>query len=356
MRILHLANHCHRAGNGIVNVAVDLACSQALENHEIAFASAPGGYLAILAQHGVRYFEVDQTRRAPLPLATASVALFSVLRAFQPEIVHAHMMTGAVLGRLFSPCFKYRIVTTVHNEFQRSAILMGVGDLVIAISAASARAMARRGIPKRRIRIVHNGVLGSPRLERPAGEKVALSRPAIVTVAGLNWRKGIADLIEAFDIISRYSRDSHLYIVGDGPQREKFEVQATRCFDRSRIHFIGFTSDPRPYYQAADIFVLASHKEPFGLVITEAREAGCAVVATNVGGIPEALDGGDAGVLVPPHRSDILAKAIITLINSPFQRERLRRRARQNLEGFSVKRCNAQTMDVYRELMDSSPM
>jgi glycosyltransferase involved in cell wall biosynthesis len=92
------------------------------------------------------------------------------------------------------------------------------------------------------------------------------------------------------------------------------------------------------------------------LVITEARAAGCAVVATNVGGIPEALDGGDAGVLVPPHRSDILAKAIITLIDSPSHRERLRRRAHQNLEGFSVKRCNAQTMSVYRELLDSSPI
>jgi glycosyltransferase involved in cell wall biosynthesis len=108
--------------------------------------------------------------------------------------------------------------------------------------------------------------------------------------------------------------------------------------------------DPRSYYQQADIFVLASHQETFGLVITEARQAGCAVVATNVGGIPEALDGGEAGILVPPYRSDLLGSALIRLIEAPAELERLRRKARQNLEVFTVKRASAQTMDVYREL------
>src|SRR5262245_66197739 len=118
MRILHLANHCHRSGNGIVNVAVDLACSQSMNGHETAFASATGGFVELLARYGVRHFDVDQRSRVPWKLVEASVSLLTVLRQFRPDIVHAHMMTGAVLVRMFSPCFKYRIVTTVHNEFR----------------------------------------------------------------------------------------------------------------------------------------------------------------------------------------------------------------------------------------------
>jgi glycosyltransferase involved in cell wall biosynthesis len=144
-----------------------------------------------------------------------------------------------------------------------------------------------------------------------------------------------------------------MYIVGDGPQRHEFETQAHRCFGHSRIHFAGFVPDPQLYYQEADIFVLASHQETFGLVLTEARQAGCAVVATNVGGIPEALDGGEAGILVPPYRSDLLGSALIKLIEAPAELDRLRRRARENLEPFTVKRVSAQILDVYRELIVS---
>jgi glycosyltransferase involved in cell wall biosynthesis len=351
MKILHLANHCHLSGNGIVNVAVDLACWQSTNGHQTAFASAAGGYTELLARYGVQHFIVDQSNRAPWRLTKASAALLAVLRRFQPEIVHAHMMTGAVLGRMFSPWFSYRLVTTVHNEFQRSAILMGVGDRVIAISAASASALVRRGIARNKIRVVRNGVLGTPRLNRPASAPaLALQHPAIVTVAGLNWRKGIADLIEAFDLVSRRNLNVHMYIVGDGPQRREFEAQARLSFGHPRVHFVGFVPDPRPYYQQADIFVLASHQEPFGLVLTEARQAGCAVVATDVGGIPEALDGGEAGILVPPHRADFLGSVLIRLLEAPTELDRLRRRARHDLERFTVSRASAQTLDVYREL------
>jgi glycosyltransferase involved in cell wall biosynthesis len=206
-------------------------------------------------------------------------------------------------------------------------------------------------MPNNKIRVVHNGVLGTPRLEELAsGPRLRLRHPAIVTVAGLYWRKGIADLIEAFDAVSRRNASAHMYIVGDGPQRREFEAQARQSFDYSRIYFAGFVPDPRHYYQEADIFVLASHQEAFGLVLTEARNAGCAVVATDVGGIPEALDGGEAGIVVPPCRSDVLASALIRLIEAPAELDRLRRRARENLEAFTVKRVSAQTLDVYREV------
>ncbi len=93
--------------------------------------------------------------------------------------------------------------------------------------------------------------------------------------------------------------EPHLYLVGDGPDRGSMETLATKLDIAPYVHFTGFVADPRPYLASADVFALISHQDPCPLVITEAREAGCAIVAPRVGGIPEMLDGGAAGVLVP---------------------------------------------------------
>jgi glycosyltransferase involved in cell wall biosynthesis len=354
MKILQLTNHCRRSGNGIVNVAVDLACAQAADGHQVAFASAGGDYASLLASRGIRHFEVDQRSRAPQKLAIAAFRLYRVLREFRPDVVHAHMMTGAVLAKTFAPLFGYAMVTTVHNEFQKSASVMRLGDRVIAVSDAVAAALAKRRFPRGKIKVVYNGTVGTLRL--PAMDGVAverLNRPAIVTVAGLYHRKGIADLIDAFGPIASRHATAHLYIVGDGPQRGVFEAMARASPAQDRIVFAGFCTDPRSYMRAADIFVLASHEEPFGLVLTEAREAGCAIIATDVGGVSEALDGGAAGILVPARRSDLLANALIGLLDRPEDREKLRARAVRNLDVFSVTRVSRETLAVYNDALAS---
>jgi glycosyltransferase involved in cell wall biosynthesis len=85
-------------------------------------------------------------------------------------------------------------------------------------------------------------------------------------------------------------------------------------------------------------------------VLSEAREAGCAIVATEVGGIPEALDGGEAGVLVPPCDVDALAAAIARLLRDDDERHALQARARENLAHAQVSRMHEQTLEVYYEL------
>ena len=86
-----------------------------------------------------------------------------------------------------------------------------------------------------------------------------------------------------------------LYLVGTGPYRQAYEELANQTGFGDRIQFCGCQADPRPYLLGSDLFVLASHAEPGGLVLAEAREAGCAIIATSVGGIPEMLDGGKRG-------------------------------------------------------------
>ncbi len=130
-----------------------------------------------------------------------------------------------------------------------------------------------------------------------------------------------------------------------------FEEMVASTPWNQRIHFEGFQAEPQRYLLATDIFVLASHCESFGLVLTEAREASCAIVASDVDGIPETLDHRQAGILVPPKDSQALANTLSGLLSDSKQLYRWRFRAIQNLERFHVARVNHETEIVYNELI-----
>ncbi|MBH8565012.1 glycosyltransferase family 4 protein [Nostoc sp. CENA67] len=351
MKILHITNHVQKIGNGIVNVAVDLACLQAKSGHDVAVASAGGEYEILLARHGVKHFQLNQSRQ-PLNMIKAAWRYREIVQVFQPDIVHAHMMTGVVLAGVLRSGCPYNLVSTVHNEFQRSAILMGLADRVIAVSHAVADSMVRRGISKKKLRVISNGTLGSPRHRNLKDyQPLPLHRPAITTVAGMYTRKGIAELIEAFIKIAKDFPQAHLYLVGNGPDRSMFEAMVQKTTYSNRIHFEGFQPEPQRYMLASDIFVLASHCESFGLVLTEAREAGCAIIASDVDGIPETLDNRQAGILVPPKDSQTLAATLAQLLEDPEKLYKWQSRAQQNLERFSAARVNEDTLAIYRELI-----
>ena len=84
-----------------------------------------------------------------------------------------------------------------------------------------------------------------------------------------------------------------------------------------------FKNSPQPYMQAADIFVLASRREAFGLVLVEARQVGCAIIASEVDGIPEALDHGAAGILFPPSDIPALTRHLVRLLTDDLERKAL---------------------------------
>jgi glycosyltransferase involved in cell wall biosynthesis len=352
MRILHVLNHVRNSGNGIVNVTTDLACLQAQMGHSVGVVSQGGGNEELLARYGVTHFTIDQQRNRGLPASVPK--LHHLFRQFQPEVVHAQMITGLVLAKILQPFVGYALVSTVHNAFQRSTALMGLADRVITVSNAVAVGMRRRGTPQRKIRVILNGTLGTPR-RRPLSDYTALSlqRPAITTIAGLYERKGISDLIDAFAAVGKKYASAHLFIVGDGPDRALFEKRAAQLDNDENIHFVGFQSEPECYLLSSDIFVLASHTDSAPLVLPEARQAGCAIVATAVDGIPELLDEGAAGMLVEPRRPAALAAALEQLLGDDHLLATWRRRAQQNLERLGAQRVAEQTVDVYKELLDS---
>lgn len=346
MRIVHLLNHSRRA-NGHVEVAVDLACEQARHGHEVTFVAGPGGFADCLCGNGVSFVELAQRSGR----AGAALTLFSMigtLRRLRPDVVHAHMVVSAMAARAAKPLAGFALVTTVHNSFDRQSRLMGLGDLVIAVSHAVQQEMTAKGIAAERLRVVHNGTINGARRPALPCETIPLQHPAIVTVAGLHARKGIDTLIQAFMKL-RETRCAHLYIVGAGPDRAKLEELAGNSGHADDIHFVGYLRDPRAAIAAADIFVLASHHEPCGLALIEAREMACPCIATNVGGNPEILEGGRAGLLIPPGDSDRLCEAMRTLVENVSLRSSLRRAARKGWQHWTVERMAQETVHIYEE-------
>jgi glycosyltransferase involved in cell wall biosynthesis len=139
--------------------------------------------------------------------------------------------------------------------------------------------------------------------------------------------------------------------VGNSPDRALFEAKAQNTSVTDCIHFEGFQPEPQRYLLPTDIFVLASYKDPSPLVIPEAREAGCAIIASDVDGIPESLDGGQVGILVHPGDSGTLAAALLELLSSTESWQLWRNRARHNLEWLNAQRVSEETLAVYSELL-----
>jgi glycosyltransferase involved in cell wall biosynthesis len=346
MRIIHFLNHTYR-GHGHVHVAVDLACVQSRMGHSVSVVSGGGDFDSVFAAYGVKHIVID-LKRTLGNMIKAVCKLYSVISSISPDIIHAHMMTSAGLAYFLRHFLKFKLVTTVHNEFQKAAIIMGLGDRVIAVSKAVAESMERRGVQRSKLRVVLNGTIGSPRLSAGTPAAKVLNRPAIVFVGGLHPRKGVDDLITAFQVACRRVPTAFLYLVGcNPPWEEAYQELASQTGFGERIEFCGFQADPRPYLLGADLFVLASHAEPGALVLPEAREAGCAIIATAVDGIPEMLDGGEAGLLVPARRPDLLADAMVKVLNDKKLLADMRARSRLNIGRFTVDRAAKDCESVY---------
>jgi hypothetical protein len=180
MRIIHFLNHTY-SFNGHVNVAVDLACVQTRMGHAVALISEGGHFDDLLDSYGVEHIRIDQ-KRCVGTIVRALGQLRRAVKAFRPDIIHAHMMTSTGLAFLLRPFMGFQLVTTVHNEFEKSAILMGLGNRVVAVSQAVADSMARRGIPKSKLRVVLNGTIGSPRLSLEPPPAKVLHHPAVLFV------------------------------------------------------------------------------------------------------------------------------------------------------------------------------
>lgn len=346
MRILHLVNDVRDLGNGINNVTVDLACAQADAGHDVHLASAGGEWESVLAGHGVRHHTVPQSRKSRR-VVTLPLRLRRLVAEILPDVVHAHNVAGVVFLALSFPRRHWPLVTTIHRE-EQSARLTRLADAAILLSDDGRRRLVEQGLSAGRTYVLKNGTVGGAReASREPMPPKQLASPSIVTVCGLNPRKGVDDLLRAIVTVHEALPSAHLYVVGDGPQRDELIALCAALRLSSVVTFELFQPRADRWMAACDVFVLASHAEPAGLVLAEARSAGCAVIATAVDGNPNMLDGGAAGLLVPAGRPQDLAAALIRVLTNADERARLRAAAMQGVDDFTVAHMAGDVNEVY---------
>jgi glycosyltransferase involved in cell wall biosynthesis len=350
-RIIHVLNDVRNLGNGIINAALDMACGQAMAGHDVTVASAGGEYEELLRKMGIRHHFLDQKRS--LGNVPKAIHRFNaIVSARKPDIVHCHNMTGTVLATLLKPFHSYSVVGHLHSLHQRSSQVMRIADRTIAVSKEVGNEFIKRGLPARKMRFVENAVIGSPRYGAyGTGTPPQLDQPSIVTVAGMFQRKGIPELLGAFEAVTRKVPKASLYLIGDGPDMDEFKRQAAALDCRDRVHFLGFHSNAQAFMRQATVFVLASRMDSFPLVLIEAREMGCTIVGTEVGGVPELLNYGKAGLLVPPMDVKALGDALITALTDPEKAAALKRGGVEDLDRFRLEHMVRNVDMVYSELV-----
>ncbi len=348
MLIVHVLDH-HWRYNGMVHAAVDLACEQVQQNHQVVICSLTnqGSFAALLAAQGVELIQLSPKANPMMNL----FGLWRVMRRVRPDVVHAHMIRSALVGFCAAKILRVPFITCVQNSFSKYAKLMGLGALVITGCNAVAEDMEQRGIPRYKLRPILNGTIGSARIRESheVAPTFSFQRPAVVTFCGMHSRKGVPDLITGFQMARKSHPEMHLYLFGEGPERDDF-ARLVNSDNTSHITFCEPVPNAAPYLRAADVFVLASLADPAPLVICEAREAGLAVIGTRVDGIPELLEGGLAGILVKPHAPHEIARWLVELLRDEEALEQWRRKSQLRVDRLTVRRVAEQSVEVYREV------
>lgn len=175
----------------------------------------------------------------------------------------------------------------------------------------------------------------------------------IGSVAMLRDWKGHRYLIDGFAAISERFPHHHLMIVGDGDEMESLKLQRKRLGLTDRIHFAGFREDPWPFYRAFDISILASTKnEATSQVLPQAMVAGCPVIGTRAGSIPEIIEDGKTGTLVEPENSISLAEAMATILDKPEAALEMARRAYQYAsQHHTIDTMGQRILDLYAKAL-----
>jgi glycogen(starch) synthase len=298
-----------------------------------------------------------------LPAARVVPAL-----AARADLVHVHLgedLAVAPIGLLAARRHGLPSVLTVHCSLRhtlkvssgRSALLHTVGaaieswgthhaDAVIALTPTTARRLRARWVE-----VIPSGL--DPLLFRaqPADPAPELPRPRILYVGRLAAQKGVSTLIDAAPWLRSAAP---VVVVGDGPQRQELQRRAARHGLGERVRFVGFVPHERVpgWLCHADVLVLPSVYEELGSVLVEAMQAGLPVVASRVGGIPDAVTDGVTGRLVPPGDPMALAAAVDQVLGDPVLAGRLGRAARERAAAYHWDALAERVLGVYRAVAE----
>lgn len=294
------------------------------------------------------------------------VEIRRALRQLRPSLVHTHSSKAGWIGRAAAKSLGIPAVFTAHGwaftegvpAVQRGTYWLAerlaapLSSRVITVSEHDRRLAIRlRVLPAEKVVTVHNGMPDTPSLPLagPNGKTVRMTM-----VARFQDQKDHSLLLQALSGLP--SAPWELDLIGDGPLQPAVEAQARGLGLAGRVNFLGLRRDVAERLTRSQLFVLATRWEGFPYTILEAMRAGLPVVASDVGGVQEAVVHGETGLLVPRGDEQSLRQRLSEVLASPELRQRLGAAGRQRFEAtFTFDRMIDKTAAVYREAAGGSP-
>jgi len=283
------------------------------------------------------------------------------------DIIHAHFTwPSGYAGMLLKNKFKVPLVITTHalhserlkkmdfNTKEKYTNVWKSADAIINVSHKCVNILKKLGIPSNRIYYVQNGVdlkKFKPMNKKECRKKlgIPLDKKIIVGVGNLVEKKGFIYLIRAVNIIKEKNKNIKVYIVGKGPLHTQLKKEINKFSIQKYVHLVG----PKPHSEiplwinAADVFVLPSLIENFGIVNIEALACGKPVVSTYNGGSGEIITSEEYGFICPLKNPECLAEKILISLNKRWDKKRIVKYSKR----FSWEVVVKEILDIYNKIL-----
>jgi L-malate glycosyltransferase len=343
-------------------VLVTVMCLRSL-GHRAVLVAHPNGELRRRAAEGLEL--VPLAPRTEMDLS-AAWRLSRVIKQLRPDIVHAHDPHGVAMAALAlsmstqprtPPLAAARRVDFRLGRNALSRWKYRQVDCFICASEAIRQIVLRDGVEPGRAVTVHEGIdLGRIDAAPPAELHKELwlphHAPIVGNVAALVAHKGQRHLIDAAVEVLRHEPDARFIIAGEGELRDSLQHQIKHLHLEKHVVLAGFRPDVLSLHKAFDIFVMSSVTEGLGTSLLDAMACGKPVVASRTGGIPEVVEDGVTGCLVPPRDHTAMAEAIVKLLADKNLRERMGAAGLARVrEQFTAERMVEKTLQVYEKLL-----
>ena len=331
---------------GAQKYVFDMATAALAAGFEITVACGSEGELSERLMHAsipVIYVRGLGRDVAPVADTRALVELVRLMRAMRPTVVHANSSKAGLLATVAALLSGVpHIIFTAHgwafNESRPSwqkgifaifhLLTAWCSDTVICVSEGVKRDAKWMPFVQKKLVVIRNGISRVELVEKSAARaKLAPSVPAdalwIGTLAELHPTKGLDVAIHAFARIAQQFPQTVLVLIGEGQARNTLVALANQYKLKDRIHFCGHIQHASSLLSAFDIFLFPSRSEALGFALLEAGNAHLPVIASNAGGIPEIVEDGVTGLLVPVGDVDGFAQALTKLIEQLELRTKL---------------------------------
>lgn len=364
MKIVYVITRSDAIGGAHVHVR-DLACALLQRGHEVTvLVGGRGPFTGELEVRGVPYRSLVHLVRPIRPGTDlrGAVELRRALAELRSDLVSTHSSKAGWLGRMAARSLGIPVVFTAHGwaftegvpERERRLYALAerlaapFADRIITVSEYDRELALRYRVAcaKKLVR-VHNGM---PDIDPAYRSRPGVQPPTLVMVARFEPQKDHLTLFRALTELRELSWE--LELIGDGPLWETMRVEAQRLGLGERVAFLGARKDVAERLGKAQAFVLVSNWEGFPRSILEAMRAGLPVVASDVGGVREAVVDGETGFLVPRGDVAILCDRLRRLLQDPGMRVRMGTAGRRRYERhFTFEQMLDKTLKVYEEVV-----